>query len=180
MVVSIFSATTSASARKFFLIKVRLILLLHTCFLIISVFCSGDEGHSTENAPDAGATTAEVSKSSAVPEVFARSAFSGDAEKTAPAPKKKLKKAAANKGIAISDNPSGPPLDDVSFSSPSLLLNLFHFLAFVSYISSFFQPITQEYLDMASRAIGFRSEAETMRSNFFSPLTNVWISCFLC
>ena len=29
------------------------------------------------------------------------------------------------------------------------------------------QPITQEYLDMASRAIGFRSEAETLRSKNF-------------
>ena len=40
----------------------------------------------------------------------------GDAGKEATVPKKKAKRSNADKGVVIiSDNPSGPPLDDVSF-----------------------------------------------------------------
>ena len=60
-------------------------------------------------------------------------------EKTAPVPKKKLKKADANKGIAISDNPSGPPMDDVSFLRlPSCIIISFSFIEFFTYRFSLF------------------------------------------
>ena len=83
-------------------------------------------------------------------------------------PKKKPKKTNADKGIVIiSDNPSGPPLDDVSFLRlPSCCYCFVFSRDRLLTVSLVFQPITQEYLNMASRAIGFRSEADTLRSNF--------------
>ena len=66
-------------------------------------------------------------------------AFDVGTEKTAPVPKKKLKRANANKGIAISDNPSGPPMDDVNFLRlPSYVIISFSFIKFFTYGFSFF------------------------------------------
>ena len=79
------------------------------------ILCSDDEGHSTKNVDDADAAATEVSKALTSSELVKDMALDVDVEKTAPVAKKKLKKTNANKGIAISDNPSGPPMDDVSF-----------------------------------------------------------------
>ena len=63
-----------------------------------------------------------MSKVLAAHEAAKNSTLATDAGKAAPVPKKKLKKSNADKGIIISDNPSGPPLDDVSFLRLPLLL----------------------------------------------------------
>ena len=89
------------------------------CFLY-----SGDEGHSTGNVGEADAAATEASKAVTSSEMVKETALGIDTEKTAPVPKKKLKRGDANKGIAISDNPSGPPMDDVSVFFACLLMPL--------------------------------------------------------
>ena len=136
--------------------------------VVLFFLFSDDEGLSTKDAPDIGTANTGASKTLTASDAVKDSAPAIDTGKETTVPKKKAKKSNADKGVVIiSDNPSGPPFDDVS----SLLRVLFNMIAitFLEYIEFMYflvlQPITQEYLDMASRAIGFRNEAETLRSN---------------
>ena len=68
-----------------------------------------------ENAADADTANTEVSKALTTSDVVKDATITAELEKETPLPKKKKrKKVNANKGIVISDNPSGPPLEDVS------------------------------------------------------------------
>ena len=69
-----------------------------------------------KDAPDVGTATTAASKTLTAPDAVKDSAPSAGTGKESTVPKKKAKKSNADKGvIIISDNPSGPPLDDVSF-----------------------------------------------------------------
>ena len=87
------------------------------------------------------------------------------------APMKKKTRSNAGKGVMNSDNPSGPPLEDVSsqkfhYPAASLFLEFFYLLFAHVFFFVMLQPITQEMLDMAKHFIGFRNETETLRSKF--------------
>ena len=70
-----------------------------------------------KDAPDVGVATTTASKTLTAPEAAKDSAPSAGTGKESAVPKKKAKKSNADKGVVIiSDNPSGPPMDDVSFS----------------------------------------------------------------
>ena len=88
--------------------------------LVIFFFLSDDEDLSAKDAPDVGNTNTAASKTLTAPDAVKDSAPSAGTGKEATVPKKKAKKSSADKGVVIiSDNPSGPPLDDVSFLLPS-------------------------------------------------------------
>ena len=97
--------------------------LLYLTVLVL-LFVSDDEGHSTKDAPNVGTANTGASKTLTASDVAKDSTPAADTGKETTVPKKRSKKTNADKGIVIiSDNPSGPPLDDVSFLClPSLLL----------------------------------------------------------
>ena len=69
-----------------------------------------------KDAPDVSTTTTAASKTLTAPDAVKDSAPSAGTGTETTVPKKKAKKSNADKGVVIvSDNPSGPPLDDVSF-----------------------------------------------------------------
>ena len=69
-----------------------------------------------KDAPNVGVATTAASKTLTAPEAAKDSAPSAGTGKETTVPKKKAKKNNADKGVvSVSDNPSGPPLDDVSF-----------------------------------------------------------------
>ena len=77
---------------------------------------SDDEDLSAKDAPDVGTANTAASKTLTTPDAVKDSAPSAGTGKETTVPKKKAKKSNADKGVVIiSDNPSGPPLDDVSF-----------------------------------------------------------------
>ena len=80
-------------------------------------FLSDDEDLSAKDAPDIGTANTAASKTLTAPDAVKDSAPSAGTGKEATVPKKKAKKSSADKGVVtISNNPSGPPMDDVSFS----------------------------------------------------------------
>jgi hypothetical protein len=114
------------------------LLFISTLDFDLCVLCSGDEGHSTENVDEADAAATEASKVVTSSEMVKEVALDVVTEKTTPVPKK-LKKTNADKGIAISDNPSGPPMDDVKFLRlPPYVIISFSFTKFCTYGFSFF------------------------------------------
>ena len=112
----IFSAASLALASKLLKLKnscLPLFILFLYCTCII--FCSDEESLSMKDAPNAGAAATAASKTLTAPETAKDSAPAGTGKESA-VPKKKAKKSNADKGVVItSDNPSGPPMDDVSF-----------------------------------------------------------------
>ena len=84
--------------------------------LVLFFFCSDDEDLSAKDAPDVGTANTAASKTLTAPDAIKDSAPPASTGKGTTMPKKKAKKSSADKGVVIiSDNPSGPPLDDVSF-----------------------------------------------------------------
>ena len=122
----IFSVASLALASKLFAQRIRTFSLLFFCTLTVLVlffFLNDDEDLSVKDASDVGAATTAASKTLTAPDAVKDSAPSAGAGKATTAPKKKAKKSNADKGVVIvSDNPSGPPMDDVSFLHFHLLL----------------------------------------------------------
>ena len=78
-------------------------------------FLSDDEDLSARDAPDTGAAATATSNTLTAPDAPKDAAPSAGTGNVTTVPKKKAKKSNADKGVVIiSDNPSGPPLDDVS------------------------------------------------------------------
>ena len=78
-----------------------------------------------KDVPDVGTATTAASKTLTAPEAVKDSTPSAGTGKETTVPKKKAKKSNADKGVVIvSDNPSGPPLDDISFLRILFLLSL--------------------------------------------------------
>ena len=93
--------------------------------LVLFSFLSVDEDLSAKDAPDAGTANTAASKTLTAPDAVKDSAPSAGTGKETTVPKKKAKKSNADKGVVIiSDNPSGPPLDDVSFLHLSFVHNV--------------------------------------------------------
>ena len=69
-----------------------------------------------KDAPDVGTANTGASKTLTASDAVKDSAPATGIGKDTTVPKKRAKRSSADKGIVIiSDNPSGPPLDDVSF-----------------------------------------------------------------
>ena len=93
--------------------------------MFVSFFLSDDEDLAAKDAIDAGTANTAASKTLTAPDAVKVSAPSVGTGKETIVPKKKAKKSNADKGVVIvSDNPSGPPLDDVSFLRILFLLSL--------------------------------------------------------
>ena len=97
-------------------------------------FSSDDEDLSAKDAPDAGAAVTAVSRTLTAPDASKDAAPSAGTGNVTPVPKKKAKKTNADKGVVIiSDNPSGPPLDDVSLHPCAQ----FHAIIFIEYLVTY-------------------------------------------
>ena len=128
-VVTISSGASSVLASKLFCseeLALFCAVLLYLTILVLFFFFSDDEGLSAKDAPDVGTANTGASKTLTASDAVKSSApVTGTAKETT-VPKKKTKKNNADKGVVIiSDNPLGPPMDDVCFLRPpslSLLL----------------------------------------------------------
>ena len=112
------SGVSLVLASKLLVLRNPFFPLLFLCLtvLVLFSFLSDDEGLSVKDAPDIGTATTAVSKTLTAPDAVKDSAPTAGTGKETTVPKKKAKKSSADKGVVIiSDNPSGPPLDDVSF-----------------------------------------------------------------
>ena len=113
-------------------------VFLYLTLLAFLSFISDDEGLSAKDAPDVGTANTGASKTLTTSDAVKDSAPTTGTGKETTVPKKRAKKNNADKGVVIiSDNPSGPPLDDVSvicMPFPLLLLQFFS-SAFGSLIS---------------------------------------------
>ena len=91
-------------------------IFLYLTVLVLFSFFSDDEGLSAKDAPDIGTANTGASKTLTASDAVKDSAPATGTSKETTVPKKRAKKNNADKGVVIiSDNPSGPPLDDVSF-----------------------------------------------------------------
>ena len=119
----IFSGASPLLASKFITLR-NPCFCFCCCFSVLDITCiiflfSDDEDLSAKDAPDIGTTNTAASKTLTAPDAVKDSAPSAGTGKETTVPKKKAKKSSADKGVVIiSDNPSGPPLDDVSFLLP--------------------------------------------------------------
>ena len=117
----IFTGASLALASKLFAPRTcafSLLCLYLTTLVFFFLFSllSDDEDLSVKDAPDVDTDTTAALKTLTAPDAVKDSAPSAGTGKEATMPKKKAKKNSADKGVVIiSDNPSGPPLDDVSF-----------------------------------------------------------------
>ena len=103
-------------------VKAGIVAVSRDCFPMLDDTCtvffffSDDESLSAKDAPDVGTANTGASKTLTASDAVKDLAPAADADKEATVLKKKAKKSNADKGVVIiSDNPSGPPLDDVSF-----------------------------------------------------------------
>ena len=164
------SGASLALASKLFVLRnpcFFFAVFLYLTVLVLFFFFSDDEGLSAKDAPDVGTANTGASKTLTASDAVKDSAPAIGTGKETTVPKKKAKKSNTDKGVVIiSDNPSGPPFDDVSSLCVWFSMTAVTFLEYMEFMYFLvLQPLTQEYLDMASRAIGFRNEAETLRSN---------------
>ena len=98
--------------------------------ILVFFFFSDDEGLSAKDAPDVGTANTGASKTLTASDAVKDSAPATGTGKETTVLKKKAKRSNADKGIVIiSDNPSGPPLDDVSFLCMPFSLLLLQFLS---------------------------------------------------
>ena len=128
------SGASSVLASKFFVLKNPCFFLC--CFFLyltplVLFFCfSDDEGLSAKDAPDVGTVNTGASKTLTASDAVKDSAPAIGTGKETTVPKKRAKKNNADKGVVIiSDNPAGPPLDDVSFLHMPFSLLLLQFFS---------------------------------------------------